>query len=429
MAVEFHRLKIADVRRETPEAVSIAFAVPRELSEAYRFHPGQHLTLRTQVDGAEVRRSYSICVAPDDGELRVAVKKVEGGLFSTLANDTIKRGDEIDVMTPQGRFGVPLDPQAARTYVAIVAGSGITPIMSIMRTVLTHEPKARVVLIYGNRTTQSIIFREALEDVKDRFMGRFTVHHVLSREHQEIDAVRRPHRRRQARHAAAHACREGGIDHALLCGPGGLIEDGKAALLRFGLPAERIHVEYFSADGSPIVARAKDAIATPDAQEATVEIAAQRRPPRRAGARRRDHRRCRPARRAGDALFVPRRHVLHLPRQGDRRRSPHGHELFAGAVGARGRLRAHLPVASGDGEGGARLRSGVRRFIPPPLAGEGAARSEPGGGVLNCDVTPPRGAPRRPSPFRGGITTPAPRAWPLPAPAPSARRRPRPAMW
>ena len=269
MAVEFHRLKIADVRRETPEAVSIAFAVPRELSEAYRFQPGQHLTLRTQVAGAEVRRSYSICVAPDDGELRVAVKKVDGGLFSTLANDAIKTGDEIDVMTPQGRFGVPLDPQAARTYVAIVAGSGITPVMSILRTVLTHEPKSRVVLIYGNRTTQSIIFREALEDVKDRFMGRFTVHHVLSREKQEIDLL--GGRIDAAKlDALLKTLPQDGIDHAFLCGPGGLIEDGKAALARAGVPAERIHVEYFSADGSPIAGKA--AYRAVDAQEANVDI-------------------------------------------------------------------------------------------------------------------------------------------------------------
>ncbi len=269
MAIEFHRLKVADVRRETPEAVSIAFAVPRELNEAYRFNPGQHVTLRTNVDGAEVRRSYSICTAPDDGELRVTVKKVDGGLFSTLANASIKPGDEIDVMTPQGRFGVALEPNAARTYVAIVAGSGITPIMSILRTVLTHEPKSRVVLIYGNRTTQSIIFREALEDVKDRFMGRFTVHHVLSREHQEIplfdgriDTTKLD--------TLLRTLPQGGIDHAFLCGPGGLIEDGKAALGRFGVPAERIHVEYFSADGSPVATRA--AYTAAGAQEANVDI-------------------------------------------------------------------------------------------------------------------------------------------------------------
>lgn len=270
MAIEFHRLKIADVRRETPEAVSIAFAVPRELNEAYRFNPGQHVTLRTNVNGTEVRRSYSICTAPDDGELRVAVKKVDGGLFSTLANASIKPGDEIDVMTPQGRFGVALEPNATRTYVAIVAGSGITPIMSILRAVLTHEPKSRVVLIYGNRTTQSIIFREALEDVKDRFMGRFTVHHVLSREHQEIplfdgriDTTKLD--------TLLRTLPQGGIDHAFLCGPGGLIEDGKAALTRFGVPTERIHVEYFSADGSPVATRAAAGVSA-DAQEAVAEV-------------------------------------------------------------------------------------------------------------------------------------------------------------
>lgn len=269
MAIEFHRLTVADVRRETPETVSIAFAVPRELREAYHFNPGQHLTLRTQLNGAEVRRSYSICTTPDDGELRVAVKKVDGGLFSTLANEAIKKGDAIDVMTPQGRFGIVLDPTATNTYVAIVAGSGITPVMSILRTVLTHEPKAKVVLIYGNRTTKSIIFREALEDVKDRFMSRFTVHHVLSRERQEI-ALLDGRIDGGKLDRLLHTLPEGGIDHAFLCGPGGLIEDGKAALLRFGVPTERIHVEYFSTDGSPIVTRAAYNAAA--AQEANVDI-------------------------------------------------------------------------------------------------------------------------------------------------------------
>lgn len=268
MAIEFHRLKVADVRRETPEAVSIAFAVPRELKDAYRFQPGQHLTLRTSMNGTEVRRSYSICVSPDEGELRVAVKKVDGGLFSTLANETIRKGDEIDVMTPQGRFGVALDPNAARTYLAIVAGSGITPVMSILRTVLTHEPKSRVVLIYGNRTTQSIIFREALEDVKDRFMSRFTVHHVLSREKQEIGLL--DGRIDGAKlDALLKTLPKDGIDHAFLCGPGGLIEDGKAALARAGVAPDRIHVEYFSTDGSPIVTRQAYKA---DAQETNVDI-------------------------------------------------------------------------------------------------------------------------------------------------------------
>lgn len=270
MAVEFHRLKIADVRRETPEAVSIAFAVPRELAEAYRFTPGQHVTMRTKIDGAEVRRSYSICVSPDDGELRVAVKKVDGGVFSTLANSSIKVGDEIDVMTPQGRFGVALDPDAARTYMAIAAGSGITPLMSMLRTILTHEKKSRVVLIYGNRTTQSIIFREALEDLKDRFLSRLTIHHVLSREPQEIALL---DGRIDADKIAAllRTLPDGAIDHAFLCGPGGLIESGKAALTQVGVAPGRIHVEYFSTDGLPIETRAAVATAA-DGRESTAEI-------------------------------------------------------------------------------------------------------------------------------------------------------------
>ena len=270
MAVEFHRLKIADVRRETPEAVSIAFAVPRELAEAYRFTPGQHVTMRTKIGGAEVRRSYSICTTPDDGELRVAVKKVDGGAFSTLANDTIKPGDEIDVMTPQGRFGVALDPDSARTYVAIAAGSGITPIMSMVRTILTHEKKSRVVLIYGNRTAQSIIFREALEDLKDCFLDRFTLHHVLSREPQEI-ALLDGRIDADKITALLRTLPRGAIDHAFLCGPGGLVESGKLALAQAGVAPGRVHVEYFSTDGMPIVTRAAGAIAA-DSRESTADI-------------------------------------------------------------------------------------------------------------------------------------------------------------
>ncbi len=271
MAVEFHRLTVSDVRRETPEAVSIAFAVPPDLAGAYRFNPGQHITLRTQVDGNEVRRSYSICTTPGDHELRIAVKKVEGGLFSTLANERIKTGDAIDVMTPQGRFGVALDPNAERHYLAIAAGSGITPVMSIIRAVLTHEPKSRVTLIYGNRTAQSIIFREQLEDLKDRFLSRFTVHHILSREPQEIALL---DGRIDADKLAAllRTLPQGDIDQAFLCGPGGLIEEGRAALRQFGMPAEHIHAEYFSTDGTPVAARTAAPAAAASAQEAVAQI-------------------------------------------------------------------------------------------------------------------------------------------------------------
>jgi ring-1,2-phenylacetyl-CoA epoxidase subunit PaaE len=256
MAIAFHALKIADIRRETPEAVSIAFAVPDELRDAYVYRPGQHLTLRTVRDGIEVRRSYSICSGLDDGDLRIAVKKVDGGLFSRFANEDLKVGDRIDVMTPQGRFGVSPDPRASRCYLAIAAGSGFTPIMSILRSVLAREPLSRVILLYGNRSSQSIIFRQALEDLKDRFLDRLGVHHVLSRESQEVALLNGRIDADKIATLLRTAIPAGRIDAAFLCGPGGLIAEGKAALIRGGVSADRIHVEYFTADGAPAIERA-----------------------------------------------------------------------------------------------------------------------------------------------------------------------------
>jgi ring-1,2-phenylacetyl-CoA epoxidase subunit PaaE len=255
MAVAFHTLKVADVRRETPDAVSIAFAVPPELAEEYRFHPGQHLTLRRDCDGQDIRRSYSICTGLDDRELRVAVKKVDGGVFSTLCNEIIRPGDSIEVMTPQGRFGVMPAPGAARTYLAIAAGSGITPVLSLMRSVLTREPGSQFMLIYGNRTTKDIIFKEALEDLKDRFLGRLVVHHVLSREQQDIELFNGRIDSAKIEALLKSFAPAERIDYAFLCGPGAMIEDAKATLKRLGTPDSHIHIEYFSTDGIPVVAR------------------------------------------------------------------------------------------------------------------------------------------------------------------------------
>jgi len=186
MTPKFHPLRIAEVRRETPDAISLRFELPGELSDDYRFVQGQHLTLKAKVQGEELRRSYSICAGVDDGELRVAIKKIGGGRFSTWANDALKAGDVIDVMTPEGRFHTELDPANARHYVAFAAGSGITPILSLIKTTLKAEPDSRFTLIYGNRRQASIIFAEALEDIKDRYMTRFTLYHVFSREEQEV---------------------------------------------------------------------------------------------------------------------------------------------------------------------------------------------------------------------------------------------------
>lgn len=255
MAVAFHTLKVAEVRRETPDAVSIAFAVPPELADDYRFSPGQHLTLRRECDGQDLRRSYSICAGLDDRELRVAVKKVDGGMFSTLCNESIRPGDMIEVMTPQGRFGVMPAAGATRKYLAIAAGSGITPVLSLLRSILAREPDSRFMLIYGNRTAKDIIFKETLEDLKDRFLGRLTVHHVLSREQQDIELFNGridAHKIEMLLKSFAPASK---IDHAFLCGPGAMIEDAKATLARLGTPAGNVHIEYFSVDGVMVTPR------------------------------------------------------------------------------------------------------------------------------------------------------------------------------
>src|SRR6201987_3275286 len=185
-APRFHRLAVSDLRRETADAVSLTFAIPKELAEDYRFSPGQYLTLRTMMDGEEVRRSYSICSGPDDGELRIAVKKIDGGAFSNWAADELKCGDELDVMTPTGRFGVTPKPEEARIHVGFAAGSGITPILSIVKGVLAREPNSRFFLFYGNRSSTGVMFLEALEELKDRFLRRFSLFHVISGEDQDL---------------------------------------------------------------------------------------------------------------------------------------------------------------------------------------------------------------------------------------------------
>jgi ring-1,2-phenylacetyl-CoA epoxidase subunit PaaE len=246
MSPRFHTLTVREVRRETPEAISIAFDVPPALSDEYRFAPGQHVTLRAQIDGEECRRSYSICSGLDDGELRVAVKTVAGGRFSTFANHDLRSGDPLEVMTPMGRFTVPLDPGAARIYLAVAAGSGITPILSIVKTVLAREPMSRVLLLYGNRTTGSIIFKSELEDLKDRYLGRLTVLHVLSRETLDVPLLSGRIDAAKLGTVLERVLPTRSIDHAFLCGPYGLIEEACAALEAHGLPPERVHVELFA---------------------------------------------------------------------------------------------------------------------------------------------------------------------------------------
>jgi ring-1,2-phenylacetyl-CoA epoxidase subunit PaaE len=242
-APRFHRLMISDVRRETPDAVSLAFVVPERLARAYSFRPGQYLTLRTAIDGHEIRRSYSICAGLDDGELRVAVKRVAGGAFSNFVHDRLKPGDEIDVMTPAGRFTVALDPAAARVMVAVACGSGITPILSLVKSVLAREPGSRFILLHGNRTSRDIMFAEALAALKDRYLDRLSITHVLSREMQDLPVLQGRLDRARIELLLRGVPR---IDHAFLCGPAAMMDEAGGTFAALGIAPGHIHREYFT---------------------------------------------------------------------------------------------------------------------------------------------------------------------------------------
>jgi ring-1,2-phenylacetyl-CoA epoxidase subunit PaaE len=240
----FHSAKVLEVRRETADCVSVALEVPN--AETFSFVPGQYLTLRSTINGQEVRRSYSLCSSPLSGELRVAIKQVEQGIFSTWANTELKAGDTLETMPPMGNFALEIEPTDEQTYVGFAAGSGITPVLSILKTVLERAPKAKFILFYGNRKTNSIIFKAELEDLKDAHMGRLEVHHVLSREDQGNDLLfGRIDETRAAQFAAQIPSVKEAAGH-FLCGPEAMIKGVQSALEQAGVSAKNIHFELFT---------------------------------------------------------------------------------------------------------------------------------------------------------------------------------------
>lgn len=268
MTPRFHPLRVTEVRRETPECVSLKFDLPDELAGEYRFTQGQHLALRATLDGEELRRSYSVCSGCDDGELRVAVKKVPGGRFSVWANESLRPGDAIDVMTPEGRFFTPLSAEHDKHYVAFVAGSGITPVLSLIRTTLAREPRSRFTLVYGNRRQASVMFHEALEDLKDRYLTRFALYNVFSREAQDIELFNGRLDGAKARAFLATLLPVESIDEAFVCGPATMIDDVEHALVEAGVPRDHVHVERFGVPGAATTAPVDDA----DAAQARIGI-------------------------------------------------------------------------------------------------------------------------------------------------------------
>jgi len=261
MSVRFHALKVAEIVPETAEANSIRFEIPPELRNDFAFKAGQHLTLRTTIGGEEVRRNYSLCTAPAEADWMVTVKRIGGGLFSNWVGDRLKPGDVVDVMVPHGSFTTEFGSANRRHLVGIAGGSGITPVVSLIKTLLREEPESRFTLLYGNRDSSSIIFLETLAALKDKHLGRFEIYHFLDQEEQDIELFNGMLNRERLEEAISALVPDAPVvDGWFICGPGPMMDAAEAALLDRNIAKERIHIERFTAD------RPADAVAREMAQ-------------------------------------------------------------------------------------------------------------------------------------------------------------------
>lgn len=248
----FQKLTIEDIRRETADCISIAFTIPPRLREEFSYHQGQNITIRTHFGETELRRSYSICSSPLDGELRIAVKRVPGGLFSTFANEQLEKGQELDVLAPTGKFYTELRGDNRKNYLAFAAGSGVTPVLSLLKTTLAVEPDSQFTLVYGNRHRSSIIFREELEALKNRYMHRLSLHHILSREQMDIPLYHGRIDVSKCGELCPRLIDLAVMDEVFLCGPQEMIFTVKDWLLQQGVEKRKIHFELFhSLDNVP----------------------------------------------------------------------------------------------------------------------------------------------------------------------------------
>ena len=268
----FHQLRVAGIERLTDDSVAITFDIPDELREAYRFTPGQHVTIRCDLGGQGVRRNYSICSPASSGRLRIGVKRLPDGAFSSYASERLRPGDPLDVMTPTGRFFTPLDPANAKHYAAIAAGSGITPIMSLLASTLEAEPRSQATLLYGNRTASSIMFLEELQDLKDRYPGRLWMLNFLSREPQESAVLSGRINRAKLARLFATVLPPGDVDEWFLCGPFEMVQEVRAALASCCVPNEQIHTELFHLGALPPRAAAAQQPAAAATGRSTVTV-------------------------------------------------------------------------------------------------------------------------------------------------------------
>lgn len=248
MAVHFHSLKVKEVKKETPDCVSISFTVPEELKNEFVFDHGQNITLKKSIDGEEIRRSYSICAAPFENELRVAVKKMEGGKFSVYANTVLAAGDELEVLPPTGKFNTRLKKENTGHYLAFAAGSGITPVISIIKTTLAQEPESAFTLVYGNKNRNSIIFFEELEGLKNKYLQRFSLINILSREKTSVPLNFGRINADKLRELAGLVNYQN-IDEFFICGPETMVFCIRDFLSGQGISNKHIHFELFSTGG------------------------------------------------------------------------------------------------------------------------------------------------------------------------------------
>lgn len=242
---EFHKIKVADIYKDTEDCSVVTFDIPSTLFEAFQFRQGQHLTLKAIIDGEDTRRSYSLCSSPVDGSWKVAVKQIPGGKFSTYINQKVKTGDTLEVMAPSGNFGVECQPLKAKNYVFFAAGSGITPVLSMVKTHLTKEPNSTCKLFYVNKTAKSIIFKEELEQIRNQFFGRFEINYFLTKEKRDIELFNGRFDDEKMEVLTKTFIDVPDTDEVFLCGPEKMVHFVSDYLVNAGLPKENVHFELF----------------------------------------------------------------------------------------------------------------------------------------------------------------------------------------
>ena len=247
---KFHSIKVLDVYKETKDCSVVSFEIPDDMKAEFKYSQGQHLTLKARIDGIEVRRSYSLCSSPIEDKWKVAIKKINGGLFSAYVHENLKKGDILDIMPPNGVFNTPINPEKAKNYIVFAAGSGITPILSIIKTHLALEPKSTFKLFYLNRSVKSIIFKEEIEQLKNRYFGRLEIFHFLTKEHRSIELLNGRFTKEKLQILTDKIIDVPSVDECFICGPEEMIFLIKDELMAAGLSKDKIHFELFNTGNS-----------------------------------------------------------------------------------------------------------------------------------------------------------------------------------